>query len=162
MLNVKLVGIERTESKIDNLKAVITSALQTAIPEALLEIAGYIKSPNLTGGVLNRRTGTLQSSILTEMLPTTGTKVAGRVYQDSSIAPYGKMLNDGTKPHVIEAVKGKALRFEIGGKVFYRRKVNHPGTTAADFFYSAMEARRQIVNDNINDAIREAIKQSWV
>jgi len=44
-------------------------------------------------------------------------------------APHAIFLEDGTKPHVIEARNATALRF-IGhdGSPVYRKRVNHPGT----------------------------------
>lgn len=44
-----------------------------------------------------------------------------------------KMLNYGTRPHAINPVRAKALRFEIGGKVIFARYVFHPGTRAYGF-----------------------------
>lgn len=45
-------------------------------------------------------------------------------------AYYGYFVREGTKAHIIQARKGKALRFEIGGEVVYARRVRHPGTKA--------------------------------
>jgi hypothetical protein len=46
-----------------------------------------------------------------------------------SNAPYARVVEAGSAPHVITAKRAKALRFTIGKKVLFRRRVNHPGTT---------------------------------
>jgi hypothetical protein len=45
----------------------------------------------------------------------------------------------GSAPHVITAKRAKALRFTIGKKVLFRRRVNHPGTTGRWVFKRAKE-----------------------
>lgn len=49
-------------------------------------------------------------------------------------------LDEGTKPHVIEAKNAKALRFEIGGQVLFRKRVNHPGTKPTHFWTNGVES----------------------
>lgn len=40
----------------------------------------------------------------------------------------------GSRPHVIRARRRKALRIPVGGgRVIFRQKVNHPGTTGTHF-----------------------------
>lgn len=46
----------------------------------------------------------------------------------------GVFLEEGTDPHIITAKNAKALRFEIGGKVIFRKSVHHPGTKATRFW----------------------------
>jgi len=57
--------------------------------------------------------------------------------------PLGKWIIRGTKPHVIRAKNAKFLRFfwprgPQGAKVYFFRKVNHPGTKANPFDKKAM------------------------
>jgi hypothetical protein len=41
---------------------------------------------------------------------------------------YALMHHEGTRHHTIRAHQGRLLRFNVGGRVVYARKVNHPGT----------------------------------
>jgi hypothetical protein len=53
-----------------------------------------------------------------------------------SDAPYAEFVIQGTRPHVIRAKRGSALRFhwpKAGGVVFFA-KVNHPGNAPNPFF----------------------------
>lgn len=60
-------------------------------------------------------------------------------YEVSSNAPVAGFLNAGTKPHVIEAKRGR-LRFVANGQVRFARRVRHPGTRPIGF--EAIEAQK--------------------
>lgn len=47
--------------------------------------------------------------------------------------PLGSYIRFGTRPHPIYPVRAKMLRFTVGGRVVFARKVNHPGTKANPF-----------------------------
>ena len=54
-------------------------------------------------------------------------------------APYAAFVEDGTKPHVIEARNAKALRFRgKDGQFIFRKRVNHPGTAPRKFMERAL------------------------
>lgn len=76
-------------------------------------------------------TGTMQSE--TRVFP------RGPYVVEAVVAtPYASFVRDGTRAHVIEArPPRKALRWESGGEVFYRRRVNHPGTQPNDWYVDA-------------------------
>jgi len=76
------------------------------------------------------------------------------------ISPDGKeqevtWLEFGTKPHVIEAREGGALKFEIGGETIFANRVFHPGTkplgfvrlTQDDLDKSAREIAEKLLNN---------------
>lgn len=70
------------------------------------------------------------------------------IYLDSGIAPYAAYVHEGTAPHVIKAVRKKVLAFVRGGKVMFRKQVNHPGTKPDPFLYEAADR-------GVNQLIRE-------
>ena len=43
---------------------------------------------------------------------------------------YGGAPERATRPHIIRPRRARVLRFQVGGKTVYARKVNHPGTRA--------------------------------
>jgi hypothetical protein len=51
---------------------------------------------------------------------------------------YAVIENDGSVPHEIAARKRKALRFVVGGRVVFRTRVWHPGTTGSGFLTKAL------------------------
>jgi hypothetical protein len=70
-------------------------------------------------------------------------KVIGTVYARTDYAAY---VHDGTDPHVIRPKPGRrrpdgkptALKFKMGGRTIYVRKVNHPGTRAQPWLATAL------------------------
>ena len=58
-------------------------------------------------------------------------------------------LEGGTSAHVIAARDGGMLRFVIGGTVFYRKSVYHPGTKATFFLERAVVEGAQTVARNL-------------
>lgn len=46
---------------------------------------------------------------------------------------YTMFEHDGTRPHIIVARRRQALRFTVGGRTVFRRRVRHPGTQGTFF-----------------------------
>ncbi len=59
------------------------------------------------------------------------------IFRVSSSHPNAWRMEKGTRPHVIKAKSGKSLRFEMGGKIRFFKKVNHPGTRPYRFLSRA-------------------------
>lgn len=49
---------------------------------------------------------------------------------------------EGTPAHEIRARRAKALRFEAGGQILFRKRVWHPGTRANNFLARALRLGR--------------------
>lgn len=62
-------------------------------------------------------------------------RVVGRVISE---ADYSMPVHDGARPHVIRARGDGYLRFEAGGRVLYRKSVNHPGVRARPWLSQAL------------------------
>lgn len=81
-------------------------------------------------------TGTLRDSIQKSVNPS-----LARVWTDLFYAPY---VQYGTKQHIIEATKAKALHWD---NLFYT-KVSHPGSKANQFFFdSGNDVPTDIISD---------------
>ena len=52
---------------------------------------------------------------------------------------YTPFVIDGTRPHVILPRRARHLRFVIGGRVIFARRVRHPGTRPNPFPQRALE-----------------------
>lgn len=55
-------------------------------------------------------------------------------------AKHAAVLEKGSKAHVIRARRRKALRFMAGGKLVFRKAVNHPGTKPYRFLSRGRDA----------------------
>lgn len=80
------------------------------------------------------KTGDLKNSEVKEV-----EKTSALIYTTSG---YGKFVDEDTKAHKIRAKEGGFLRFEIGGTVFFRKEVNHPGTTGQHFKAKTLDDSR--------------------
>lgn len=76
----------------------------------------------------------------------TGSGVRVRIFSTKKTAP---ILEYGSRPHVIRARRARALRFVVGGKTVFARKVNHPGTPAFRFLYHATNAGFRILGQQL-------------
>jgi hypothetical protein len=106
------------------------------------------RAKQLAGILVNVRTGRYRAAFhKRETLTFRGP--GARVYNDVSYAPY---IEEGTRPHVIRARRGKALRFVVDGRVVYAKEVHHPGTKAYNVLSRAVRevAIRNGYNVRIN------------
>lgn len=72
--------------------------------------------------------------------------------------PYGKWVEQGTKPHVIRARNARFLRFQIGPRTVFRRSVRHPGTKPQPYLHPAYWATRGAVAATVADGLRVAAR----
>lgn len=63
---------------------------------------------------------------------------------------YGEFVREGTKPHEIVPVNAQALRFEIGGKIIFARRVQHPGSRANPYHKRTMARLRSQIQNIVN------------
>lgn len=85
-------------------------------------------------------TGRLRSSIVVE---TERARKNGVAFGDSywiigTSVPYAEQVEVGMEPTVIRPKNAKALKFEIGGKTIFAKKVNHPGFKGRHMFQRAI------------------------
>lgn len=58
--------------------------------------------------------------------------------------PYAGFVEFDTKPHEIVARRKRFLRFTVGGRTVFARRVRHPGTKGFRFLYNATHAASRI------------------
>lgn len=113
---------------------------------------------NLSGEVLNMRSGALVNSIDSD-LEDDGSQITATV--ESSGVPYAGILEYGgkTAAHDIVAVKAKALAFMAGGALRFARLVHHPGSLIRAYAYmgGALDALEDDIEGGLKDAVVEAL-----
>lgn len=73
-------------------------------------------------------------------------------------ASYAKYVNGGTKPHPITPKKeGGFLRFVVGGRVVYAKKVDHKGTSPRPFLEHAADAGSQTMKILFEEGVERAV-----
>lgn len=99
-------------------------------------------------------TGRLRRSIASDQ-EASGNTVEGRVFTSSDV-PYARYVEEGTRPHIIEA-KGKALAFVMGGKQVFAKRVHHPGTAANPFLKRSLAEMKTEIVEGYREAVRSAL-----
>lgn len=59
--------------------------------------------------------------------------------QIGAVAKHAPYVEFGTRPHLIEPVRARALCFTVGGEIVFARLVRHPGTKPQWFVRRATE-----------------------
>lgn len=80
-------------------------------------------------------TGLLRASGTMRMGAGFGSMVKGQV---EYTADYAAAVHNGTRPRVIVPRRGRYLRFQVGGRTVYARRVHHPGTPARPYLATAL------------------------
>ncbi|SRR5712691_2067245 len=131
------------------IEAKVTVIVVDVVGKLMKQVADRARV-NLSGKMLQRRSGVLYNSVADRVL-NLGTIVRGEVY---SHVPYGYMQEVGTRPHVILPRKsGGYLRFEVGGRVVFAKKVNHPGTKPTPWLHEAFDTLKPSFQPAINTAL---------
>lgn len=80
---------------------------------------------NIAKDLVGKRTHHLERSIT----PTQPVWAGGTVTAAwGTNVPYARAHEEGTDPHIITPKKAKVLRFTVGNKTVFARRVRHPGT----------------------------------
>lgn len=95
------------------------------------------------------KTGALRRSITMDYRP-----IAVSIYPAVN---YALPVHEGQKPHVITPKTKKVLRFRVGGKLVYVRKVNHPGSKANPFVERTVTKSEGKVNGFFDKALEEIV-----
>lgn len=116
--------------------------LRRAVDKATLKIEGGAKSR------APARTGTLRRSIHAEAASVQGSSIVGKVGTALSYAPFQEY---GVRAH--GPVRARALRFQVGGKVVFARRVRR---FAGRFFMrGSFEANRTNVQRFFEEAVAD-------
>jgi hypothetical protein len=97
-----------------------------------------------------RKTGRLFSAWESSIRGATVGIVANRV-------SYAGYIEEGTGPHEIVA-KGNALRFNVGGKTIFRKRVQHPGFVGRHMARLGAAAAKPRIVEEFRNAIKRAIQ----
>jgi hypothetical protein len=152
----EVLGDTQVISELDDFSARERAAVVKAMKGLGLRLQTIVVDQNLAGAVLNRRTGTLaRAQVLTEV--DAEEEISESVGFNKATAPYGVAHEFGV-PHewIIAAVRAKALRFEIGGKVIFRKSVTHPPLPERSFLRSALAQIAPDVQPTVEAALAAA------
>src|SRR5574343_128132 len=154
MFNVALIGDRELVARFSAMPAAVRAALDIRVKSLALELQKLVIF-KLTGRVLNVRSGALRRSIQQEV-DRIGTAIWGKVFSSGDVKYAGIHEFGGhTPPHIIEPKKADAVRFVIGGKVIFAKRVNHPGSKMPERSYLRSSLKQSA--PNISRELKEAV-----
>lgn len=162
MLSVQLSGDRELITRLQSMPEAVRNALLRKVTVLTIELQKKIRTEKLSGQVLNKRTGALQSSIFREVI-STATSVEGKVAAGKDV-PYAAIHEYGgtTKPHVIAPKNAQALHFFMNGKEIFAKSVNHPGSKMPmrSYMRSALGEMRVEIVEGMTEAVKEGMRST--
>ena len=136
---------------------IVLAALQ-AKAEQLRQLLLAKVQANLSGDVLQERSGALKASIVAEVTAESDAIVFAL---GSDGVPYAAIQEYGgtTAPHDIVPVKARALAFAGASGIRFARRVHHPGSRlpARSYLASARDALHDEIGAGLKAAVLEAL-----
>jgi hypothetical protein len=162
MITIELVGDRELAARLDAMPGRVRDGLARAVTRLGLALQRKVQSEKLAGQVLKVRTGSLLTSINTQIEDTpariTASVGIGGTLEGKGVSVYGRAHEYGVgHPWLIAAKRGRALRFEIGGRTIFRRSVTHPPLPERSFLRSALAEMAPAVEAGLRTAVAEAI-----
>jgi phage gpG-like protein len=155
MITIELVGDRECAARLDAMPGRVKDGLARAVARLGLELQRKVQAEKLTGQVLKVRTGSLRSSINTQFVEGVD-QIAASVGTNIRYARLHEY--DVGHPWLIAAKSAKALRFEIGGRVIFRRSVRHPPLPERSFLGSALREMQPTIEAGLREAVAQAIR----
>lgn len=128
MIETQIVGDTAVLARLDSMPLRIHARVLQTVTRLGIDLHALVVA-KLSGTVLHRRTGRLAQS-QNRRVTDTPVEITTAVGFNRGTVPYGAIHEFGgtTRAHVIEAINAAALRFQVGGKTVFAKKVNHPGS----------------------------------
>lgn len=137
--------------------ACIAAAIET-MTQLDQELARYIVEQKLSGQVLNRITGKLQSSIRPIPTVEAADTITGGVEQDSGIAPYGKFHEWGAN---IPAMTGMMQFAGADGSEVFTTKTRAHRLPVRSFMRSALRDFTPVYEAAMTRSCQNAVFDAW-
>lgn len=124
-----MAGEAAQSARFRDLPRAVQAAIRAKADQLARSLQAYVVQEELSGQVLQTRSGALRDSIAAEVSQDAG-KVLIRLYSRGEVR-YAAIQEYGghTPAHDIVPNKAKALAFLAGGQTVFARIVHHPGST---------------------------------
>ncbi|MEM0010793.1 MAG: HK97 gp10 family phage protein [Candidatus Bathyarchaeia archaeon] len=109
------------------------------------------RAEQLMRGKAPVRTGTLRASITK--------RVGDKEAEVGPTVPYAVYVEFGARPHEIQPVHARALRFEAAGRVVFAMRVQHPGTRPQPFIRETVDQVLTEIPGIYEQLFKEAVEE---
>ena len=155
MLQISLEGQEALSDRLAGLPDLLRQALAEKVDAQAQSLFEQVVGVNLSGGVLNARSGALRDSIQLEMSQQDG--LVGADIFANGAAPYAAIQEFGgkTAAHEILPDKAKVLAFVMNGGQAFARRIQHPGSQipSRSYLRSALDERGDDIKRELTEVV---------
>lgn len=154
MLKIGLEGQETLAERLGAFPDLLREALADKVDALAQALYQQVVGVNLSGGVLNARSGRLRDSIETQV--SKDGQIGAEIFSSGDV-PYAAIQEFGgkTAAHEILPDKAKALAFVMNGKQLFARRIQHPGSLIPQRSYlrSALDEQSDEIVQDLTDAV---------
>jgi hypothetical protein len=133
-----IASLERLIRRYDAAPQIVREELEAGVGRATEEVQRQIRVRTPV------RTGHLRDSLHVGLRRTGPDEIEGRVILSPHVS-YFESVNYGHRAYTVEAKRAKALRFTVGGKVYFRRRVRIPATQGVHMVEEGVQAAEPTV-----------------
>lgn len=151
MIALEIAGADALVARLQSMPQRVAASLASVMAGLSVDLRGRVQD-SMAGSGLQSRSGRLAQAIAVE-----ADEASVSAGIDTAAVPYAAIQEDGgtTRAHVIEAINAAALRFEIGGRMVFAKRVMHPGSVipAHSFLATALAELAPVARETIADAV---------
>lgn len=152
-----LVSTTQAQAYIGRRRDAVADMLAERIDAVNAMFADRVKR-NLSGGVLQERTGALLSTVRQEPAQRSGDELYGAVTAGGDEAPYGIYFEDGGSGYYdIVPVNARVLSFMGEGGRIFAKIIHHPPTPKLPWFAPEVETGRADMEKELSAALDEGL-----
>ncbi|EQD42396.1 hypothetical protein B1A_15938, partial [mine drainage metagenome] len=155
-MNFSVLGADTVADRIRLGQVSILDTVRGELKAFGEDLSRTIRDDKLSGSPLQERTGALKNSVV-PVFEDEGEIISGGSSGGAGI-PYARPLEYGSRPHIIEAVRARFLRFEWHGDIVFFRYVHHPGNRAYGFMDNTFKEEAPGAIGDMRNAIYEALR----
>lgn len=161
MLQISLDGGDEFSARLDALPDQLRVALTAKIQALAQALYAQVVGVNLSGSVLNARSGALRDSIQIDV-QAEDARIDAKIFSNGDV-PYAGILEFGgkTAAHEILRDKARALAFLVNGKQVFARRIQHPGSTfaARSYLGGALDDARGEIAASLREVVADAAEE---
>lgn len=153
-----LVNVDQARDYADAKRQSLIDVLAGRIDATNAAFADRVKG-NLSGAVLQTRSGKLLSSVMQEPTQLDGSELIGTVTAGGDLAPYGIYFEEGgTGYYEIRPINARVLAFMSGGQQIFAKVINHPPIPKLPWFAPEVSVGIDEMTNQLNEGIAEVLE----
>ena|ERR1700686_1876937 len=166
MITATLLGDKTLISKLKTLPENVRARVEDTVKKLGFELQARVQRDKLSGQVLKAPTGRLRASINPSEAESGDSRSrfesagAQIYYYVGTNVEYAAQWEYGAPAKHIVPVKAKALAFNIGGEIIFRKWANIPALAARPFLAPTLQEMRPLIIEQLRTALKDATEAS--